>query len=260
MKPRILLTNDDGIQSPGLEGLLAELACIGQVTVVAPEGERSGASHSLTLHRPLRLRNLHSDRFSLDGTPTDCIQMGLTRILNARPDLVVSGVNAGSNVGEDVTYSGTVAAAFEATLYGIPAFSISLKSSSTPENYTPAASFARVLAGRILREGLPDGVFLNVNIPAGAVRGIRWTRQGRRVVSLSPANSGPSGNGKYLWIQRNTGSWRPDPDADFLALQQGMISITPLRVDWTHTHQDGAQVSRWKFSVPGIDLESKHGL
>lgn len=260
MKPRILLTNDDGIQSQGLERLLAELAGIGQVTVVAPEGERSGASHSLTLHRPLRLRNLQSGRFSVDGTPTDCIQMGLTRVLNGRPDLVISGVNEGSNVGEDITYSGTVAAAFEATLYGIPAFSISLESSSLPANFASAAAFARVLAGRILGEGLPDGVFLNVNIPAGAVGGIRWTRQGRRVVSPGPINAGRSGNGKYLWIRRNTGIWRPDPDADFLALQQGMISITPLGVDWTHHQQDGKQVSRWNFSVPGIDLESNHGL
>jgi 5'-nucleotidase len=250
MKPRILLTNDDGIEAEGLRRLLTVLQELGEVTVVAPEAEQSGTSHALTIRRPLRVHRRGTARFSIDGTPTDCIHLGLTRILDHRPDLVVSGINLGSNVGQDLTYSGTVAAALEAALFGIPSFALSLQATAAAPHFTAAAGFGRRLAGRLLGEGLPVGTFLNVNVPAGPIAGVRWTRQGRHNYALPGPTDG--GDGQPVWIRRNTGTWEPDPQADVLAVREGWISITPLLADWTH-HDVWDRVSDWEFPMPAGD-------
>src|ERR671915_1872497 len=176
---RILITNDDGIHSDGLGTLERALRELGDVYVVAPASEMSGASHSLTLARPLRIRQLDSRHWSVDGTPTDCVTLALHRILpeEERPDICVSGINHGGNLGDDASYSGTVAGALEATILGVPGIAFSLVARENFD-FTEAARFAITAVRKVLQEGLPEGTLLNINIPRGEVRGARVTRQG----------------------------------------------------------------------------------
>lgn len=229
------MTNDDGIHSLGLSALASALCELGRVVVVAPDRERSAVSHSLTLHSPLRAEEIQRDTFVVDGTPTDCVNLGIHGLLQNRPDLVVSGINRGANLGEDITYSGTVSAAMEALLMGVPAFAISLASlAGQQEDYQAAGSFAVRLARMILTHGLPVDTFLNVNIPQGEVRGVASTKQGRRryedvvVEKLDPRGR------KYYWIGGGKSQFEDIPGSDFVAVEKGYISVTPLHLDMTN--------------------------
>jgi 5'-nucleotidase len=237
--PRILVSNDDGVDSPGLHALTRAMEEVGEVTVVAPDRERSAASHALTLHKPLRVEKIRERVFSVNGTPTDCVTLGVNLILaGIRPDLVVSGINKGANLGDDVTYSGTVSAAFEGTLLKIPSFAVSLVAEKD-FLFETASRAAILLARQILQEGLPQGVLLNVNVPNipwEEVTGIRITRQGKRIYDESTIveKTDPRGK-KYYWIGGGRLSWERGlgPDSDFDAVEAGGISVTPLRLDLT---------------------------
>ncbi|MEZ4485879.1 MAG: 5'/3'-nucleotidase SurE [Syntrophotaleaceae bacterium] len=233
----ILVTNDDGVHSSGLDMLAGALSALGRVVIVAPDRERSAIGHALTLHSPLRAELLKPDIFAVDGTPTDCVNLGIHGLLDARPDLVVSGINRGANMGEDVTYSGTVSAALEATLMGVPAFAISLDLlSGDPSAHAAAARFAQELATTIVRHGLPEDTFLNVNVPAGTPRGVRITRQGkRRYQDMIVEKIDPRGR-KYYWIGGGQCQFESIPGSDFVALAEGFTSVTPLHLDLTNYH------------------------
>lgn len=231
--PRILVTNDDGIHSSGIIALAEALEPLGEVFVVAPAHEMSAASHSLTLTRPLRIDQIDDRHFSVDGTPTDCITLAMNLIMKeALPDLVVSGINRGGNLGDDVSYSGTVAGALEASIYGLPGIAFSLVQ-RTDFDFTQAAEFAHGLARRVLGAGLPRGTLLNVNLPPGPVRGVRVTRQGTKVIRPTIIEGTDPRQRKYYWIGEESITWNEEPGTDYEALRLGLVSITPLRNDLT---------------------------
>lgn len=242
----ILVTNDDGVDSGGIRALGRALASVGEVYTVAPDRERTAAGHALTLSRPLRARALGPRRFGVDGTPTDCVTLGVMRLLPRKPDLVVSGINHGTNLGDDVTYSGTVSAAFEATLLGIPAFAVSVDGRGR-FRFGPAAEFARALARRVLDEGLPRDTLLNVNVPdlpASRIGAVAITRQGRREYrEMIVEKADPRGR-TYYWIGGTDPVWARMRDSDAGALAAGRISITPLHLDLTN-HRARAALRRW---------------
>ncbi len=229
---RILVTNDDGIDAPGLKALEQSLAGLGEITVVAPSKEMSATSQSISLHRPLRARAVDDRHFAVDGTPADSVILALHHLLPARPDLVVSGVNAGGNLGENVIYSGTVAAAVEAVLHGVPSFAISL-ASRKDVNFSTAAAFAAQLASKVLEEGLPPRVTLNVNVPRGEVHGVRFTRQSQKISqNVIHEQKDPRGR-PYYWLDETVELSNVEPDSDYAAILAGEISLTPLQVDRT---------------------------
>lgn len=229
---RILVTNDDGVFSEGIRLLAEALAPLGEVVVVAPDREQSATGHSLTLHRPLRLQKLEENRYGVDGTPTDCVNLGVLHLLkDDPPDLVVSGINFGSNLGDDVTYSGTVSATFEGTLLGIPSVAFS-QEVAEGFSFAPGAAFAQRLIGELLGRDLPRDLLLNVNIPAGAIRGARFTKLGRRVYQQSIVEKLDPRGRKYYWIA-GTPIWQPGEGTDFEAISQGFVSVTPLHLDLT---------------------------
>jgi 5'-nucleotidase len=248
--PRILVTNDDGIHSAGIISLAESLASIGDVIVVAPAHEMSAASHSLTLTRPLRIEKIDDRHFAVDGTPTDCVTLAMNHLLkDDRPDLVVSGINKGGNLGEDVSYSGTVAGALEASIYGLPGIAISLVQ-RTNFDFLPAAEFAAVLARRVLGDGLPRGTLLNVNIPPGAVRGVRVTRQGTKNIRPNIIEGTDPRQRKYYWIGEESLAWNEEAGTDYEALGQGFVSITPLRTDLTdYRVLDEFKMRDWDFAL-----------
>jgi 5'-nucleotidase len=216
--PKILVSNDDGIHAPGLSRLAAALEAVGEVYVVAPDRERSAVGHALTLHRPLRVERLGPRRFSVNGTPTDCVNLGILGMLPVRPDVVVAGVNAGSNLGDDVTYSGTVSAAMEGCLLGVPALAVSLAGAGEAADYGPAARAAAELVRRLL-EHRRDGV--------------RVTRLGRRVYSDEVVEQRDPRGKLYYWIGAGPPAWEAADDTDFAAVHAGYISVTPLSLDLT---------------------------
>ncbi len=222
--PLILVSNDDGVHSAGIAALAEALRDLGQVVVVAPDRERSAVSHSLTLHRPLRVEEIGPGRYAVDGTPTDCVNLGVNGILPRRPALVVSGINKGANLGDDVTYSGTVSAAMEGTLLGLPAFAVSLLGRGD-FRFEVAARFARRLAAWVLERGLPSDTLLNVNIPApldGApIRGFALTK-------VDPRGK------KYYWIGGDELAFEDAEGTDFHAVSHGLISVTPIHLDLTN--------------------------
>jgi len=236
-KPRILISNDDGVRAPGLAALADELRTIGRVTVVAPDRERSAASHSLTVEIPLRANYLSDDVIGVAGTPTDCVLLAIDNLLPETPHVVVSGINRGPNVGNDVTYSGTVAAAMEATILGVPAMAVSLGHSESGEyDYRFAARVARELTLLILDTGLPEGTLLNVNvpnIPESEIGGIEVARLGRQVYedSIVPAVD-PRGR-TYYWIGGSSSNWKEQHDTDIAALNRGCVALTPIHLDLT---------------------------
>src|SRR6266568_8832396 len=196
---RILLTNDDGIQAAGLKALEQKLVSLGEVTVVAPEREMSATSQAISLHTPLRVHRLDERHYAVSGTPADAVIVALHHLLPEKPDLVVSGINPGGNLGENVYYSGTVAGAMEAVLHGVPSFAISLASRKSPD-FSTAAAFGARLATQILAEGLAEGVTLNVNVPRGEARGVRVTRQSRKISqNLVVEMKDPRGR-PYYWL------------------------------------------------------------
>ena len=233
-KIRILLTNDDGYHSEGIIALEDALKEIGDVYVVAPAAEMSGASHSLTLSRPLRIRQINERHWTVDGTPTDCVTVALNRILpvEERPHLCVSGINHGANLGDDATYSGTVAGAMESTILGVPGLAFSLAARRNYD-FTESAKIARQLTEKAINEGLPDGILLNINIPKGAPKGIRVTKQGfkdaRPVIS---EHIDPRGK-LYYWIGEERGGFHAEGGTDFEAIDEGFVSVTPMRSDLT---------------------------
>jgi 5'-nucleotidase len=239
----ILLTNDDGIHSPGLLTLARVLAPVAHVTLVAPDRERSASSQSLSLHRPVRYEEIAPGHFSVDGTPSDCVLIALHYILRVQPDLVISGVNRGWNLGHDVAYSGTVAAAMEAAYHDLPAVAISAPSW---EKLQEAAEFALALTTRIWSEPLPRGVILNVNLPDSLACGVRLTRQGyRNVRTVAIENRDPRGR-KYFWFDQESPaeSFEERSDIDYVAVRAGYISVTPLKIDRTD-HDCFSQLEAW---------------
>ena len=246
---KILITNDDGIDAPGINALAEALATVAEVAVVAPDRERSAVSHSLTLHHPLRALLLAPGRYSVDGTPTDCVNLGIHSLLDFHPDLVVSGINRGANLGDDVTYSGTVAAALEATLMGIPAFAISLVSKEDGADYSNAARFAVKLASLLSKNGLPKDTFLNVNVPDSpgtlSLPPLVTTQGKRRYEGTIVDKVDPRGR-SYYWIGTADLDFHDIEGSDFAALKRGHISITPLHLDMTN-HQSIALLNSWTF-------------
>jgi 5'-nucleotidase len=233
----IMVTNDDGIHAPGILALAEALRELGLVTVVAPDRERSAAGHSLTLHSPLRVFKLREGFYSVDGTPTDCVNMGIHSLLPVRPDLVVSGINHGANLGDDVTYSGTVAAAMEANLMGIPAIAVSLATYERHGNFDAAAQVAVRVARQVHANGLPADTFLNVNCPdcpAEEMQVPLITRQGTRsFIGKIVDKTDPRGR-KYYWIGSEEPAFNDEPGTDFHALNRRHVSITPLHLDLTN--------------------------
>lgn len=244
---RILLTNDDGIQSNGLIKLEEALREVGDVYVVAPASEMSGASHSLTLARPLRIRQIDERHWSVDGTPTDCVTLALNKIFSANeiPDVCVSGINHGGNLGDDASYSGTVAGALEATILGVPGLAFSLVTRERFD-FREAAQFAVVAVQKVLAEGLPEGTLLNINIPAKEIKGVRVTRQGiknaRPVIS---EHIDPRGK-PYFWIGEEYFNNSAADGTDYNAIEQGYISVTPLKSDMTD-HRALTAIESWRY-------------
>jgi 5'-nucleotidase len=232
----ILLSNDDGISSEGLAILQETLAPLDEIWVVAPDRDQSAVSHSLTLHRPLRIDQVGPRAFTVDGTPTDCVNLAINGILRERPRLVLSGINRGANLGDDITYSGTVSAAMEATLLGVPAIAVSLVGREQFD-FRASAAFASRLAAAVLRDHLPADTLLNVNVPglpAAQIKGVALTRQGkRRYGDVIVEKVDPRGR-KYYWIGGDQLGFVDAEGTDFSAVQQGLISITPLHLDLTN--------------------------
>lgn len=234
---QIMVTNDDGIAAPGIKALAEALTALGTVTVVAPDRERSAAGHSLTLHSPLRVFELREGWYAVDGTPTDCVNMGIHSLLQQPPDLVVSGINHGGNMGDDITYSGTVAAAMEANLMGIPALAVSLATYGPTDHFPDAARIAVQVARELLRNGLPADTFLNLNVPnlpLAEIRPYLITRQGKRsFVGKIVDKTDPRGR-KYYWIGSEEPSFLDEAGTDFHAVGSGHASLTPLHLDLTN--------------------------
>ena len=229
----ILLTNDDGGRAPGLQALKQEIETAASVVTVAPDEERSAASHALTIHDPIRVMEVSENDYMLTGTPADCVIFALRKLMPQSPDLVISGINSGPNLGDDILYSGTVAAAREAALYGIPAMAISLVAKGEDLDYGPAAGFVRDLVKEFYPERTPRGTALNVNIPTGKVGAFRFTRQGsKRAWSSIEEKKDPRGR-RYYWIGRDESEVLLEADTDYQAINDGVVSITPLQHDQT---------------------------
>jgi 5'-nucleotidase len=230
---RILITNDDGIFSEGIKLLAASLSTLAEVVVVAPDREQSAMGHALTLSRPLRMQKVAENWYAVDGTPTDCVNLGVLSLLQDNPpDLVCSGINFGLNLGDDVTYSGTVAATFEGTLLGIPSVAFS-QEVGEGFSFHAAAEFARRLVEVLLGEDLPRDLLLNVNVPAGPIHGVSFTKLGRRVYKQSVIEKLDPRGRKYYWIA-GTPQWERATGTDYEAVTQGRVSVTPLHLDLTY--------------------------
>ncbi len=246
----ILVSNDDGVHAPGLAALAEALSGLGRVVVVAPDRERSAVGHALTLHRPLRLHTVRTDWYAVDGTPTDCVHLGIHGVLERSPDLLVAGINEGANLADDITYSGTVGVAMEGAIMGVPSFAVSLAAEGRPR-FEGAASVACRVARAVIERGLPEGTFLNVNVPAtgpGAEpRGIRVTRQGRRVYGSGVVRKVDPRGKAYYWIgARELGRLERVGGTDVEAVEAGYVSVTPIRTDLTD-HEFRAILGGWTW-------------
>ncbi len=257
MKPHILVTNDDGIDSPGLLALKQALTEVGQVSVIGPDHNWSAAGHSKTMHKPLRINKVHladgDHAYATDGAPSDCVAIAILGFLQQKIDLVVSGVNKGSNMGDDITYSGTVAAAMEGIIWGVPAIAVSLDGyvPEEPElnNFALAARAAARVAGRVLRDGWQADTLLNINVPnveEAEIKGLEITRLGRRgyqdelIVRTDPFGR------RYYWIGGGRPTMVNEPGTDIRAIADGKISVTPIHLDLTN-HALVATLSEWKL-------------
>jgi 5'/3'-nucleotidase len=231
----ILLSNDDGIQSEGLTALEKILSKIGEIFTVAPDRAQSSMSHALTLHRPLRVYELAPRRLAVDGTPVDCVKLSLTGLLPMKPDLVVSGINQGPNLGDDIIYSGTVSAAIEGALLGIPAIAVSLVTFKDFD-FRAAAEFTATLVERIAARGIPPKTLLNVNVPTrpkNEIKGWRLTRMGKRHYSENIVERVDPRGGKYYWIGGDDLGFADEEGTDCKTVAEGYVSVTPLQVDLT---------------------------
>lgn len=246
-KIRILITNDDGYHSEGIIALENALKEIGDVYVVAPASEMSGASHSLTLARPLRIRQIDARHWTVDGTPTDCVTLAINKIFSAeeRPHICASGINHGPNLGDDATYSGTVAGALEATILGVPGLAFSLVASRS-HDFTESVKVARQITQKAIDEGLPEGTLLNINVPKGEPKGVRITKQGfkdaRPIIS---EHIDPRGK-PYYWIGENRIGFHAEGGTDFEAIDEGFVSVTPMRSDLTN-HKAIELLKSWEI-------------
>ena len=231
----ILLSNDEGIQSEGLIAIEVSLRNAGDIFTVAPDRAQSSMSHALTLHRPLRVQELAPRRLAVDGTPVDCVKLALTGLLPVRPDLVVSGINKGPNLGDDIIYSGTVSAAIEGALLGIPAIAVSLVTFKDFD-FRAAAEFITTLVAHIAERGIPPKTLLNVNVPPmpkDELKGWRATRMGKRHYSENIVERIDPRGGKYYWIGGDDLGFADEAGTDCKAVQEGFVSVTPLQVDLT---------------------------
>ncbi|HYE85508.1 MAG TPA: 5'/3'-nucleotidase SurE [Vicinamibacterales bacterium] len=232
--PVILVTNDDGVTSEGIHALAEAMRPLGEVMVVAPLQEASAIGHALTLRRPLRIERISTGLFGVDGTPTDCVNLACAILLkNHLPDLVVSGINKGWNLGDDITYSGTVSGALEGALLGPPGIAVSLKRSAVYD-FGPSAAAAAKVAEAVLKYGLPPRTFININVPGGEPKGMRVTTQAKRNhVTKIDARTDPRGN-PYYWIEEALDEYHPDSGrSDYEAVKEGYVSVTPLQPDMT---------------------------
>lgn len=253
---RLLCTNDDGILAQGLDSLVRAATPLGEVTVVAPDREQSATSHSLTLHHPIRPVARGERRYQVDGTPTDCVMVAVEALMPERPDFVLSGVNHGQNMGEDVLYSGTVAAAMEGVTLGIPSIAISFAGGelgALPEILTAQIGvLSRLLTHLTSLGNMPRDTLLNVNIPPlepDLIKGARLTRLGRRVYSDSLARMRDPRGREIFWIGGGSVEWSGAADSDFRAVEEGYISVTPLSLDLTHMRML-AEADTWWMDLP----------
>lgn len=248
----ILVTNDDGVHSPGLAALADAAARIAPVVIVAPDRNRSAIGHALTLYAPLRADELRPGVFAVDGTPTDCVNLGVHGLVEGKPLLVVSGINSGANLGDDITYSGTVSAALEATLMGYPALAFSLNSRIFETDALSVATMvSESLMRSVLQHGLPSDTFLNINIPLGRINGIRLTRQGKRRYAEEIVHKIDPRGRSYYWIGGGVGSFEDVPGTDCHAVNAGLVSVTPLTTGFTN-HAVFAQLEGWQLSLPQV--------
>ena len=232
--PQILITNDDGIRAEGLRALVEACAGLGTLSVVAPHQERSAAAQSLTLRQPISVEQVAEREWAVEGTPADAMILALNKLLPEPPDLVISGINRGGNMGENVFYSGTVGAAMEACINHIPAFAVSVAQRGKQFDYGDAGRFARGLAELVLLEGLPAGLLLNVNVPQPWQGGVRFTRQSQKISrTLLQQGTDPRGRA-YYWLHEQHNMEGVEPDTDYAAVLAGAISVTPLHLDRTH--------------------------
>ncbi len=250
-RPVILVTNDDGVHAPGIKALVAALADLGVVYVVAPDREVSACSQSLTLKHPLRAERVEERIHAVDGTPADCVNLALVKLLPSRPDLLVSGINRGANLGEDVFYSGTVGGAREGTFFGVPSIAFSLAVREAKDmDFGPAAAFAARLAAVVLEKGLPERTLLNVNVPPGRPQGVIVTVQGRREHEGTILEGVDPRRRPYYWIEEGRDRWLVDETSDIMAVRKGLISVTPLQTDTTH-HAAIAALRVWEKGLGG---------
>jgi 5'-nucleotidase len=247
----VLCTNDDGYLATGIRVLATAARTLGTVTMVAPDREQSATSHSLTLHNPLRARRTTNGTWIVDGTPTDCVLLAVHELLPSHPDVCVSGVNHGSNMGEDVLYSGTVAAAMEATVMGIPAIALSYTGDRHEELEGWVDVVRSVLEGILAHDGVPSGTLFNVNLPAVApadVRGVRVTSLGRRRYSESITRAKDPSGREYFWIGGGVAAWQGTKESDFQAVADGYVSVTPLHLDVTN-YELLEEVRGWNLAL-----------
>jgi len=245
-KIRILITNDDGYHSEGIIALENALSDLGDVYVVAPASEMSGASHSLTLSRPLRIRRIDARHWTVDGTPTDCVTLALNQILppEERPHICASGINHGPNLGDDATYSGTVAGALEATILGVPGLAFSLVASRS-HDFSESIRVAKEITQKAIDEGIPENTLLNINIPKGVPKGFRITKQGfKDSHPIISEHLDPRGK-LYYWIGEQRFGFRAEGGTDFEAIDEGFVSVTPMRSDLTN-HQAIDLLKKWE--------------
>jgi len=247
----ILLTNDDGYQAEGLRTLAEELADLATVSIVAPSREQSGTAQSLTLRQPIVCNRIAEREWAIDGTPADCVIVALHKLLPEKPDLVISGINHGANLGENAYYSGTVGAAREGALHHIPSVAVSLCSKKENVKFENSAKVARAAAELISKEGLPDQVLLNINVPEPWNGGVKFTRQSKKI-TRNQLSEGKDPRGRtYFWLFEQRIDKDVEPDTDYAAIFAGAVSITPLHLDPTHTESLN-HLSRWAKKIAAV--------
>ena len=253
--PIIVLTNDDGVHAPGLRALMDELRGRYNVRVFAPDRERSASSHSLTLDRPLKVSTISEGVYSITGTPTDCVAVGITKLLERRPALLISGINSGANLGDDITYSGTVSAAMEGTILNIPSIAVSLYVEGGyegPMYYETAARVASMAAAYVLENSLPYDTLLNINVPNRPyeeLQGVKFTRQCRRMYEDAIKETVSPWGETFFWIGGGSPVWEHGEDTDMTAVREGWVSVTPLHLDLTNYGALGFLRERWKPTI-----------
>ncbi len=253
--PHILLTNDDGYAAEGLRALAGALEDFATVSIVAPNSEKSGAAQSLTLRQPIVVHPKQERHWAVDGTPADAVIVALHRLLPEKPDLVISGINHGANMGENVYYSGTVGAAREAALHHIPAVAMSLCAKKDNQNFANSARIARSIAELILKEGLPDQVLLNINVPEPWTGNVRFARQSKKI-TRNQLSEGKDPKGRtYYWIFEQKFEKDVEPDTDYAAVFAGDVSVTPLHLDPTDDESLN-HLSHWAKTLAGAFRKS----